>query len=184
MSDRTMTCGDITAKPGERKYGYLHVGYMAANTECRIPLQILNGAKDGPVLCLESTLHGWEPVGAEIIRRALQRVDPADLSGTVLALPLAHPFAVEFGGNIEGAGLRTNPSDNLDMNRVWPGKSLYEEIWHLPDMFPKFGAQGTAPWCCQVELVIRVARAVLSTMASDIILSVGRGISFGGVFFA
>jgi hypothetical protein len=39
-----------------------------------------------------------------------------------LALPLAHPFAVEFGGNIEGAGLRTNPSDNLDLNRVWPGK--------------------------------------------------------------
>ena len=122
MSGKSITCGDITAKPGERKYGYLHVGYMAANTECRIPLQILNGAKEGPVLCLESTLHGWEPVGAEIIRRALQRVDPAELSGTVLALPLAHPFAVEFGGNIEGAGLRTNPSDNLDLNRVWPGK--------------------------------------------------------------
>ena len=122
MSDKAITCGGITAQPGERKYGYLHVGYMAANTECRIPLQILNGANDGPVLCLESTLHGWEPVGAEIIRRALQRVDPAELSGAVLALPLAHPFAVEFGGNIEGAGLRTSPSDNLDMNRVWPGK--------------------------------------------------------------
>jgi predicted deacylase len=95
---------------------------MAANTECRIPFQILNGAQAGPVLCLESTLHGWEPVGAEIIRRALQRVDPADVSGAVLALPLAHPFAVEFGGNIEGAGVRTSPSDNLDLNRVWPGK--------------------------------------------------------------
>ena len=122
MTDRAITCGEVTANPGESKFGYLHVGYMAANTECRIPFQIINGAKEGPVLCVESTLHGWEPVGAEIIRRALLQVDAENLVGTVLSLPLAHPFTVEFGGNIEGAGLRTNPSDNLNLNRAFPGK--------------------------------------------------------------
>jgi hypothetical protein len=74
------------------------------------------------VLCLEATLHGWEPMGAEILRRALQRIDPAQLRGTIYCLPLASPFSVEFGGSVESTGTRVNPADLLDLNRVWPGK--------------------------------------------------------------
>jgi predicted deacylase len=116
-----------TIEPGQRFYGYLSVGMLAARTEVRIPYQVLHGTQDGPTVCLESTLHGWEPMGAEIIRRAMQQVDPATLRGTVLCLPLANPFSVEFGGNIESSGQRVNPADQLDMNRVWPGKS--ENAW-------------------------------------------------------
>jgi predicted deacylase len=31
---------------------------------------------------------------------------------------------VEFGGTIESAGQRVSPADNLDLNRVWPGKRV------------------------------------------------------------
>jgi uncharacterized protein len=116
--------GSVTVQPGERAFGFLHVGYLAARTEVRIPFQVLNGAHDGPTFCLESTLHGWEPMGAEIIRRAMLRVDPAQLRGTILCLPLANPLSVEFGGTIESSGMRVNPVDVLDLNRVWPGKQV------------------------------------------------------------
>lgn len=122
MAREPITVGGVTVQPGERAYGYLHVGYLAAGTEVRIPFQVLHGIEDGPTLGLESTLHGWEPVGAEILRRALLKVDPRQLRGTILCLPLANPFSVEFGGTIESTGLRVNPADVLDLNRVWPGK--------------------------------------------------------------
>ncbi len=116
--------GDTTVAPGEKGYGYLHVGYLAGGTEVRIPYQIINGVGDGPTLCLESTMHGWEPMGAEIIRRAMLEVDPKQLNGVVMCIPLASPMTIEFGGTIESAGMRVNPVDVLDMNRVWPGKQV------------------------------------------------------------
>jgi predicted deacylase len=120
----TVEVGSTSVKPGERAYGFLSVGQLAARTEVRIPFQVLNGTGDGPTLCLESTLHGWEPMGAEIIRRAMLQVDPEELNGTVMCLPLANPLSVEFGGTIESSGLRVNPADVLDLNRVWPGKQV------------------------------------------------------------
>ncbi|NJM07721.1 hypothetical protein HC891_18315, partial [Candidatus Gracilibacteria bacterium] len=132
MARETITVGGFSVAPGARGYGYLHVGHLAARTEVRIPLQVVNGASDGPVLCLEATLHGWEPMGAEILRRALQRIDPAQLRGTIYCLPLASPFSVEFGGSVESTGTRVNPADLLDLNRVWPGKNR-ERLAHRAD---------------------------------------------------
>jgi predicted deacylase len=116
--------GDTRVAPGERAFGYLSIGHLAAGTEVRIPYQVINGVGDGPKLCVESTMHGWEPMGAEIIRRAMLQVDPAQLNGAVLCIPLASPMTVEFGGTIESSGLRVNPVDMLDINRVWPGKKV------------------------------------------------------------
>lgn len=123
MARDHITIGNVTVAPGEKGFGFLHVGYLAAGTEVRIPFQVVHGTEDGPVLGLESTLHGWEPMGAEIIRRAMLSVDPKQLRGTILCLPLANPFSIEFGGQIESSGGRVNPADQLDMNRVWPGKA-------------------------------------------------------------
>lgn len=123
MARNSITIGGVTVAPGEKGFGYLHVGYLAARTEVRVPFQVVHGAHDGPTLGLESTLHGWEPMGAEVIRRAMLSVDPKQMRGTVLCLPLANPFSIEFGGQIESSGGRVNPADQLDMNRVWPGKA-------------------------------------------------------------
>ena len=135
MSRQSIAVADVTVAPGARGFGFLHVGELAAGTEVRIPFQVVHGAADGPTLCLESTLHGWEPMGAEVIRRALQRVESGRLRGTILSLPLANPFSVEFGGNVESSGQRVNPADQLDMNRVWPGKErnawLTEQMAHV-----------------------------------------------------
>jgi uncharacterized protein len=124
-----------TIKPGEKGFGYLHVNTLAAGTEVRVPYQVINGAEEGPVLCLEATLHGWEPMAAEVIRRAMLKVDAKKLQGTIYCLPLAHPFTVEFGGTIESAGQRVSPADNLDLNRVWPGSKknawLTEQIAYV-----------------------------------------------------
>lgn len=121
---QSIKVGEAVIPPSERAFGSLLIGQLAARTEVRIPFQVLNGTSPGPRLCLEATLHGWEPMGAEIIRRAMLRVDPKRLKGAVFCLPLANPLSVEFGGTIESSGMRVNPSDTLDLNRVWPGKKI------------------------------------------------------------
>jgi uncharacterized protein len=135
MTRTAVAVAGNTIEPGTKGYGYLHVGVLAAGTEVRVPYQVVHGAHDGPVLLLEGTLHGWEPMGAEVIRRAMLQVDPASLRGTVYCLPLAHPFTVEFGGTIESAGQRVSPADNLDLNQVWPGARsnawLTQQIAHV-----------------------------------------------------
>ena len=127
--------GDVEIQPGERKFGKLHVGFLAAGTPVTVPFQVINGAMDGPVLCYESTMHGWEPVGAEIIRRAMLQINPQELRGTLVCLPLAVPMSVEFGGTVESSGMRVNPGDVLDINKVWPGKErnawLTEQIAYV-----------------------------------------------------
>ncbi len=135
MTKSTVELAGQTIAPGARGFGYLHVGMLAARTEVRVPFQVMNGAHDGPVLLLEATQHGWEPMGAEVIRRAMLQVDPAQLRGTIYCLPLAHPFTVEFGGTIESAGQRVSPADNLDLNQTWPGTKkngwLTQQIAHV-----------------------------------------------------
>jgi len=121
----SISVGNVSAPRGERTFGYLNAGTLAGGTEVRIGVQILNGAQDGPTLGLISTLHGWEPVGAEILRRALLRVDPKRLRGRILSVPIANPFSVEFGGTVESAGTVVNPSDQLNLNRSFPGKPKY-----------------------------------------------------------
>ena len=44
-------------------------------------------------------------------------------------------MAVEFGGTVESSGMRVNPADVLDINKVWPGKErnawLTEQIAYV-----------------------------------------------------
>jgi predicted deacylase len=179
-----VTIGEITVQPGQRGFGYLHIGYLAGGTEVRIPYQVIVGAGDGPTLCLESTMHGWEPMGAEIIRRATQRIDPAHLNGTILCIPLASPMTIEFGGTIESAGMRVNPVDVLDLNRVWPGKktnawlteqiayALWNEIVkkcdYIVDMHDGTGAADELPVAFPQAFPTDPARAISGELADGI----------------
>lgn len=122
MIRKLVNIGGLEVKPGMKAHGYMDVGVLAGGTQVRVPIQVLHGAFDGPRVCLESGMHGWEPMGTEILRRALLRVDPATLRGTIVCLPLTQPQSIEFGGSVESTGTRTSPADQLDLNKVWPGK--------------------------------------------------------------
>lgn len=74
---------------------------------------VLNGVKPGPTLCLTAAIHGDELNGIEIVRRVLYNIDPQELSGSIIGVPIV---------NLEGfrAGSRYL-SDRRDLNRFFPG---------------------------------------------------------------
>jgi predicted deacylase len=61
-------------------------------------------------------LHGSEFFSLEVIRRLVETVDPSELKGTILAVPVGNPVAFE-------RHTRNTPdeSDAADLNRVFPG---------------------------------------------------------------
>lgn len=74
---------------------------------------VLNGVKRGPTLCLTAAIHGDELNGIEIVRRVLYDIDPQELSGAIIGVPIV---------NLEGfrSGSRYL-SDRRDLNRFFPG---------------------------------------------------------------
>lgn len=77
------------------------------------PVLVVNGKKDGPVLCLTAAIHGDELNGIEMVRRVLHEVEPKKLRGTVIGVPIV---------NLQGfrRGSRYLP-DRRDLNRYFPG---------------------------------------------------------------
>lgn len=109
-----VTIAGFEVKPKERIYREIPVTTLASGAEISIPLHILNGSKEGPVLFLNAVSHGDATTGFECIRRTLERIDLNRLSGTVVAVPCANPIAFEWG-------MRNTPIDKNNMNRSFPG---------------------------------------------------------------
>ncbi|MCP5140336.1 MAG: succinylglutamate desuccinylase/aspartoacylase family protein [Chromatiales bacterium] len=76
---------------------------------------VARGAKPGPTLCLTALIHGDERNGFEIVRESFARLDPARLSGTLIAVPAANANGFRTGS-------RYMP-DRRDLNRAFPGKA-------------------------------------------------------------
>lgn len=69
----------------------------------------------GPRVLLVGGNHGDEYEGQIALRSLWHRLEPSDVTGTILVLPAANPPAVD-------AGRRTSPLDEGNLNRSFPGK--------------------------------------------------------------
>lgn len=121
-----MEIGDAQVDRGERRRVELPVARLATGNLLALPVEVLCGASDGPRIWLSGAVHGDEVVGVEIIRRVVGKLDPGDLSGTVISVPIVNVF-----GFI--AESRYLP-DRRDLNRAFPGResgSLASRLAHL-----------------------------------------------------
>ena len=111
--------GGRSLGPG-RHHVTLPVTTDLAGNDITLHAHVLVGARTGPTLTLASTLHGVEWLSIEMIKRIVEGVDPEEISGAVIALPVVNPPAL-------GALTRSTPgdSDTPDLNRIFPGKSTW-----------------------------------------------------------
>ena len=63
-------CGTRIA-PGKRKRIEVSVAQLFDQTEMTIPIEIIHGKEDGPILLLSAAMHGDELNGCEAIKRVL-----------------------------------------------------------------------------------------------------------------
>src|SRR6201993_3226176 len=108
--------GTASATPGQKATGYLEVP-AGVDAGTNIPVVVVNGAKPGPVLALVTGAHGTEYVSIIAVERLIVDLDPAEISGTVILIPLVNI------ASFEQKVPHVNPVDNKSMNRFYPGKA-------------------------------------------------------------
>ena len=101
--------------PGERVNIDLRAAQLYTHTELHIPVEIIHGRQDGPVLLVCAAIHGDELNGVEIIRRLLKKTVLKNIKGTLMVVPIVNVF-----GFIHQS--RYLP-DRRDLNRCFPGNA-------------------------------------------------------------
>ncbi|MDA0339912.1 MAG: succinylglutamate desuccinylase/aspartoacylase family protein, partial [Proteobacteria bacterium] len=112
--------------PGTRRTIDLPFGELSNHTPITLPVQVVHGRNEGPVLFVSGAVHGDEIIGVEIIRRLLGTWALRGMRGTLIAVPIVNAF-----GFITHS--RYLP-DRRDLNRSFPGSetgSLAAQLAHL-----------------------------------------------------
>ena len=87
------------------------------NNHSKLPISIIKGTEPGPTLTIVAGVHGYEYPPIIAAQELIKEIQPEQVSGTLIIIPLANPNAFYN---------RTpflNPQDNLNLNRVFPGNS-------------------------------------------------------------
>ncbi len=82
-----VTVGTANAATGQKATGYIEVP-AGVDAATNLPVIVINGAKPGPTLALISGVHGTEYASTVALAQLAARIDPAEVSGTLIILPL------------------------------------------------------------------------------------------------
>ena len=118
-------CGHEIAA-GTRFSFDLRVPDLYVQNDLTIPIHVINGRMDGPVMFVSGAVHGDEILGVEIIRRVLMSKQVDRIKGTLVAAPVVNIF-----GFLNQS--RYLP-DRRDLNRSFPGSekgSIASRMAHL-----------------------------------------------------
>ncbi len=116
-------------KPGERKRVMIETAPLYDFTSTGIPVEVICGKKDGPVLFVSAAIHGDEINGVDIIKRLLKHKRLKHIHGTLIAIPIVNVF----GFNTKTRYL----PDRRDLNRCFPGNDDGSMASQLADIFMK-----------------------------------------------
>jgi len=111
----TFSVGTATATRGQKATGVIAVP-AGSDAALSIPVALFHGAKPGPVLALVAGAHGTEYASIIALEKLIGLLNPAEISGTVIIVPLINI------PSFEQKVPHLNPVDGKSMNRFYPGK--------------------------------------------------------------
>lgn len=111
----TFRVGTASAARGQKVTGTIEVP-AGTDSALSIPVVVIHGAKPGPVLALVAGSHGTEYASIIALEKLIALLSPADISGTVIVVPLINV------PSFEQKVPHLNPVDKKNMNRFYPGK--------------------------------------------------------------
>lgn len=126
MARESFAIGAVRVRAGQTRSLELPIARLVSGGDATLPVRVVHGREDGPVVWIDAAVHGDEVVGVEVIRRVLAAVSPRTLRGTLVAVPVVNVLGFMTGD-------RYLP-DRRDLNRSFPGSargSLASRIAHL-----------------------------------------------------
>ncbi len=112
-SARTISMLNTDVLPGTYRRLSWSATEMFEDLPVSTPVIVVNGNAPGPTVCLTAAIHGDELNGIEMVRRVMHDLNPQELAGAVIGVPIV---------NLQGfrRASRYLP-DRRDLNRYFPG---------------------------------------------------------------
>lgn len=107
--------GTAKAAANERARGKLSAGSFANGVEIHIPVMIANGKHEGPIMWLNSAIHGDEICGVYAVQQIMNELDLDNLHGAVIATLISNPLAYQ-------GRTKNSPQDGGNLCDSFPGK--------------------------------------------------------------
>lgn len=107
---------DINNTPkGEVGHYWLKLISDGFGSPINVPVMVARGNGDGPVLGVTAAVHGNELNGISVIQRLFNEVDPKELRGTIVGIPVVNiPAFIRK---------KRRFNDGVDLNHIMPGKA-------------------------------------------------------------
>ena len=142
MSNKKINICGTNVHPGEIANLALPLPEQYSCAPLYMPIKVINGSKSGPCLVVFSGLIGNELNGLEIANRIIKLINPNQVSGTIITIPVMNVY-----------GLTHYPATlptGSDLDRCFPGNekgSYGERIAHLitDEIFKK------ADYCIELQ---------------------------------
>jgi predicted deacylase len=103
---------NLEAPKGNKVQGMLYIHEQPAYKH-EIPITLINGAGEGPTLCINGGEHGSEYNGPAGCLKLIQELDPNDINGQVILVPVVNTLAFEY------RWMHGNPIDYRDLGRCY-----------------------------------------------------------------
>lgn len=119
--------GEFVANASGCQCRQLMVRQLRDGSFLTVPAAVISNGHnghDGPRLVLVSGQHGNEWNGPWILHRLVHNLDPEQVHGTIVVLPVANPLAFN-------EGRRVSLVDSIDLNRTYGGRRPRKPTEHL-----------------------------------------------------
>jgi predicted deacylase len=155
-----LTVAGVTVAPGTAVRHALPLVELADGLTVTLPMFLVNGARPGPRLYLGAGIHGDEVGGVALLGHALRSVDPAALTGSLVAVLVQNPLALHADHRIPVGHYLKSPLDQMPIDpwSCFPGNPsgpLAELIAHT-----LFGLIRTCQWAIDIHTPTRGGRYV------------------------
>jgi predicted deacylase len=131
-----MEIAGVTVPQASKRRHAIDLVELADGTRVSLPALFVNGATPGPRLYLGAAIHGDEVNGVAILGRVLSALDPARLTGSIVAVLVQNPLALHADHRLALSHYLKSPLDQApaDPWTCFPGNpegSLAEKIAHI-----------------------------------------------------
>ena len=111
---QVLTVGEVSAQPGEKKFGPATWVELRDGSRVNLPVILLNGQFEGPKVVVNCATHPTELVGYAAVQILTRKIDLTRLKGSVIAFPISNPLGMQWGEYV-------SPHDYVNMYVAYPG---------------------------------------------------------------
>jgi len=118
---KILKIGSVKAHSGSKVSEALFVADRPAHP-LYMPFTIINGVNEGPLVAITAGIHGTEYVGIAAALDLIQKLNPKDVSGGLVIVPVVNIPGYEWRSKCT-CPVEDDYSGTRNINRLFPGKS-------------------------------------------------------------